>query len=69
LYPNPASSEVFITIDGAAPADVTVFDAAGRFVMHVQRTSHIDIQSLASGLYTFRVMHEGGVWEKMVIKP
>jgi hypothetical protein len=68
LFPNPASSEVFITIGGAAPADVTVFDAAGRFIMHVQRTSHIDIQTLAAGVYTFRVMHEGSVWEKMVVK-
>lgn len=68
LYPNPASSEVFITIGGVAPADVTVFDATGRFVMNVQRTSHIDIQSLASGVYTFRVLHDGALWQKQVIK-
>ena len=68
LYPNPASNEVFITIGGQAPNEVQIFDATGRFVTSMQRISRIDIQTLAAGMYTFRVVHEGEVWEQQVIK-
>ena len=68
LYPNPATNEVFITIDGAAPAEVRVYDATGREVMSAQRTSRIDIHALATGVYTFRVMQDGRVWEQQIIK-
>jgi hypothetical protein len=68
LYPNPASNEVFITIGGQAPNEVQIFDATGRFVTSMQRISRIDIQTLAAGMYTFRVVHEGGVWEQQIIK-
>jgi hypothetical protein len=68
LYPNPASTEVIVTINGLAPNEVQIFDATGRFVMSAQRTSRIDIHALAAGAYTFRVMQEGGVWEEQIIK-
>jgi hypothetical protein len=68
LYPNPATNEVMVTINGAAPAEVTIFDATGRFVMSAQRTSRIDIQALAAGVYTFRVMQDGDVWEQKIVK-
>lgn len=68
LYPNPASTEVIVTINGLAPTEVQIFDATGRFVMNAQRTTRIDIQALAAGVYTFRVTHDGGVWEQKVIK-
>jgi hypothetical protein len=68
LYPNPASTEVIVTVNGLAPTEVQIFDATGRFVMSAQRTSRIDIHTLAAGVYTFRVMQDGGVWEQKVIK-
>jgi hypothetical protein len=68
LYPNPASTEVIVTINGLAPTEVQIFDATGRFVMNAQRTSRIDIQALAAGVYTFRVMQDGGVWVQKVVK-
>jgi len=68
LYPNPASNEVMVTINGTAPTEVTIFDATGRFVMSVQRTSRIDIQALAAGVYTFRVMHAEGAHNVRVVK-
>jgi hypothetical protein len=68
LYPNPASTEVIVTINGLAPTEVQIFDATGRFVMNAQRTSRIDIHALAAGVYTFRVIQDGGVWEQQIIK-
>jgi hypothetical protein len=68
LYPNPASNELIVTIGRQAPEEVQILDAAGRFVMSVQRTSRIDIHALAAGMYTFRVMQDGGVWEHRIVK-
>ncbi|MFM9004388.1 MAG: T9SS type A sorting domain-containing protein, partial [Flavobacteriales bacterium] len=68
VYPNPSSTEVSVTVNGLAPSEVHIFDATGRFVLSTQRTSRIDIHTLAPGVYTFRVMHDGGVWEQQMIK-
>jgi hypothetical protein len=68
LFPNPATTEVIVTIDGAAPTEVTIFDATGRFVMSAQRTSRIDIQSLAAGVYTLRVVNGGVNYNGRVVK-
>ncbi len=68
IYPNPATTEVNVTYNGSAPAEVIVLDVTGRVIMSVQRTSRIDIQRLADGVYTFRILHEGIQWEKQVIK-
>ena len=68
VFPNPASNEVFVTINGVAPTEVTVFDATGRFVMTVQRTARIDIQGLAAGVYTLRIMDSGEGYNARVVK-
>jgi hypothetical protein len=68
LFPNPATNEVMVTINGAAPTEVTIFDATGRFVMSAQRTSRIDIQSLAAGVYTLRVVSGGVNYNGRVVK-
>ena len=44
------------------------FDATGRFVMSAQRTSRIDIQALAAGVYTLRVFNGGEEYNARVVK-
>ncbi|MFM7728213.1 MAG: T9SS type A sorting domain-containing protein, partial [Flavobacteriales bacterium] len=68
IYPNPATDEVSVTLNGSAAAQVTVLDITGRVVMTAQRTARINIQPLADGIYTFRIQHEGKQWEKQVVK-
>jgi hypothetical protein len=68
LFPNPATTEVIVTINGAAPTEVTIFDATGRFVMSAQRTSRIDIQALAAGVYTLRLVNGGVNYNERVVK-
>ncbi len=68
LFPNPATNEVIVTINGAAPSEVTIFDATGRFVMSAQRTSRIDIHALAAGVYTLRVIEGTAIHERVVVK-
>jgi hypothetical protein len=57
-----------VTINGASPADVTIFDATGRFVMSAQRTSRVDIQALSAGVYTIRVVNGGVNYNGRVVK-
>jgi hypothetical protein len=68
LFPNPAINEVIVTINGAAPTEVTIFDATGRFVMSAQRTSRIDIHALAAGVYTLHVVNGGEEYNARVVK-
>jgi hypothetical protein len=68
LFPNPATNEVIVTINGAAPSEVTIFDATGRFVMSAQRNSRIDIHALAAGVYTLRVVNGGEEYNARVVK-
>jgi uncharacterized protein with WD repeat len=68
VFPNPASNEVFVTINGGAAAQVTVFDASGRLLFSVQRTTRVDISALAAGVYMLQVEHDGGMKEQRVIK-
>ena len=68
LFPNPATNELIVTINGAAPSEVSIFDATGRFVMSAQRTSRIDIQALAAGVYTLRAVNGGVNYNGRVVK-
>ena len=68
VFPNPASNEVFVTINGGAATQVTVFDASGRLLFSVQRTTRLDIGALAAGVYMLQVEHDGGMKEQRVIK-
>ena len=68
VFPNPASNEVFVTVNGGAAAQVTVFDASGRLLFGVQRTTRVDISALAAGVYMLQVEHDGGMKEQRLIK-
>lgn len=68
VYPNPASNEVFVTVNGGTPALVAVLDASGRLLFSVQRITRVDISSLAAGLYTLEIQHEGITRREQIIK-
>lgn len=68
LFPNPASSEVFVSISGHAPDEILIYDGNGSLIMCVKRTMRIDTNALASGLYSLRITHEGLSYEKLVRK-
>lgn len=72
LYPNPASGQVQVVLDGAgAVADLSVIDAIGRTVLqqtlHGERSS-VDLSGLRSGLYLAQVRRDGqAVTIKLII--
>ena len=68
VYPNPATMEVMVTINGMIPSEVQIFDAAGRWLLTAQRTARIDVHALPAGHYTLRVLHDGSTWQKNLIK-
>jgi hypothetical protein len=68
IFPNPATHDVNVTVNGAAPNEVHVFDGNGRVVMSAQRTSSINIQPLAAGMYTLRVVSGGDEYNARVVK-
>jgi hypothetical protein len=68
VFPNPASNEVFVTVNGSAPESVTVFDASGRLLFSVQRTTRVDISALAAGVYTLEIQHASAGRREQVIK-
>jgi hypothetical protein len=68
IFPNPATHDVNVTVNGAAPNEVHLFDGTGHIVMSAQRTSSINIQPLAAGMYTLRVLSGSDEYNARVVK-
>jgi hypothetical protein len=52
VYPNPATSELIISLPGAkVPTSVQVFDAQGRLITTPLRKGKLDVMALAPGIY------------------
>jgi len=59
VYPNPATSNIYVKADGNLPKMVQVLDLNGRVVKAVTPATEIvtvDMQQLAAGLYLIRVI-------------
>lgn len=62
IYPNPATSQLWLTIpEGKQEYFVEVFDVTGRLVMSGQNTKVVNVTSLASGNYLVRASFDNGV--------
>lgn len=62
VYPNPATSEVNITLEGAKVAAVEVADVTGRVVSsQAVKNGKVNVSNLSSGVYFLRVKDDKGV--------
>jgi hypothetical protein len=76
LYPNPATSEVFLEINelNINNARLSIFDVAGRLLREQEISSgsvrpvQIDLAGLPDGLLMFRLAHEQGYQVKTLVK-
>ena len=75
IYPNPAVSETFVTIDNAGMNVVSVYDIQGRLVSteSVEALTgeqvRISTETMSSGVYFVRVSNDGAVrTAKLVVK-
>lgn len=74
VYPNPASSEVFIRIPEIANhqnAKVTIYDTNGRMITQQElntATESVDIRSLQDGVYILEITSDIGKTIKRIVK-
>jgi len=75
VYPNPAVSETFVTLENGGLNEVSVYDMQGRMVSSMSYVANageqvrLDVESLNSGVYFVRVSNESAVrTAKLVVK-
>ena len=75
VYPNPAVSETFVTIENAGLNEVSVYDIQGRLVIKESVMANngdqvrLSTETLTSGVYFVRVSNDGAVrTAKLVVK-
>ncbi len=75
IYPNPAVSETFVTIENAGLNEVSVYDIQGRLVSKESVMANngdqvrLSTETLTSGVYFVRVSNDGAVrTAKLVVK-
>ncbi len=73
MYPNPASSEVIITMPQTIEMDIKVFDVSGKLMIYkrdVQAANSytLEVNTLPSGVYFIRMNSEIGTVTKKLIK-
>jgi hypothetical protein len=62
VYPNPATTEVNIALEGAKIAQVDVADVTGRVVSsQAVKNGKVNVSNLSSGVYFLRVKDDKGV--------
>ena len=55
VYPNPATDQLNIHIQGQIPPVMAVYNAFGHLVIKEEFTSNLDVSQLVSGLYVLQV--------------
>jgi len=73
LYPNPATSEITISLLETTKADIRVFDLLGKLMIYeadklIVNSHSVDVSSLNSGVYFIRINSEKGTVTKKFIK-
>jgi photosystem II stability/assembly factor-like uncharacterized protein len=73
MYPNPASSEVIITLPKSTDAEIRVFDITGKLLIYkadaqIANSYTLDVSSLPAGAYFIRLNTEEGTATKKLLK-
>ena len=73
LYPNPATSQLTISLLDTAEADIRVYDLVGKLMIYeanklIANKHTLDISSLAAGAFFIRINSEYGTVTKKFIK-
>lgn len=61
VYPNPASTELFINTTDGKPVHVKVYDMVGQLAMDQDMTTRLDISTLAPGSYSLVIIDKKGM--------
>jgi len=60
IYPNPATTELYVKRASQEPADYTIYNGAGQIVLQgiLQGNAPINVSSLSNGIYLMRASGE-----------
>ncbi|MCK5117538.1 MAG: M20/M25/M40 family metallo-hydrolase [Candidatus Aegiribacteria sp.] len=64
--PNPASGTINVSIGGADPSQIIIYDLSGRRML-TGTGSSMDVSVLASGVYLLRVSSENGIQSTRIV--
>ncbi|MFH0867600.1 MAG: T9SS type A sorting domain-containing protein, partial [Bacteroidota bacterium] len=65
LFPNPVTDKFFIT--GVENPIVSIFSIDGTFLKQVN-LSEIDMRNFAQGVYVVRIVDDGKIYVKQIVK-
>lgn len=71
LYPNPATSSVFITTNSVVIESITIFDESGKEVLKQEiknKEANLNLESLLKGIYFVEMKTTNGIEKKKFIK-
>jgi hypothetical protein len=72
LFPNPAHSEVTLTLAQAGESQVQIFNAAGALVQTIKTIDNnikLDVSNYAAGLYTVKAVQNGQTFiNKLIVE-
>ncbi len=72
VYPNPATTELTVELWWDVTSDIEIYDVTGNLVYRQNEMTgniiRIDINDLATGLYTLRVTNKGGTTARRFVK-
>ncbi len=71
VYPNPATSVLYLNSDAGRMLDIRLFDAAGRLVWQQQGVDAINLELFAEGIYFLKITDQDSgqcISEKIVVR-
>lgn len=73
ISPNPANTQITITLEQPLETDIRIFDVTGKLMIFnenvtIERSHVIDVSSLNSGVYFVRINSSEGIATKKLIK-
>ena len=70
IYPNPVNDFVRVYTSQTGYSQVQITDISGRIIADgtFQQTTKIQLDKIPSGIYTIRVINDGSVISKLIVK-
>jgi len=68
IYPNPASSAIFIKSKNIHIQNIELLDISGKILLSTKNVKEIDIERFKSSVYFLKINTENGIFYKKVIK-
>ncbi|WP_299768241.1 T9SS type A sorting domain-containing protein [uncultured Dokdonia sp.] len=73
VFPNPATTEIFVTVDTASEGDIRLYDITGKLVVFqkdvlLDSNYRIDLSRLESGTYFLRINTTSGSVTKKILR-